>query len=203
MRKVSSQWGFTKKSIGLQVKSAVFYTTCNNSGSNGTGSIKNGGCGCGNSYDIPTSSSSSQAIRHNNNNNNNNNNSMSCLAGLRHPTELENYPLHSDDWRRAVCQLYRAILKLHVLRLLPVQRAFGDRFVRVEFERHVDAGERHARVFYAEWYMYAAQLEIGGSSGRPLTAEEERLLTPEQQQRLQELRSRVVQVRQTDPDFKL
>ncbi|KEG09920.1 hypothetical protein DQ04_04441020 [Trypanosoma grayi] len=129
-------------------------------------------------------------------------NNSGGLVSLPHPTQLEPLAFRGEAWRRAVCQLYRAILKLHVTRLLPVQREFGDHFVQVEFQRHVDATEKHARIFYASWYGYVAQLEMGQTS-RELTEEERRQLTPEQKETLRELRSHVAQARQTDPDFML
>ncbi|EAN92167.1 hypothetical protein C3747_48g149 [Trypanosoma cruzi] len=124
------------------------------------------------------------------------------LAPLPHPTQLEALPFRSEQWRRAFCQLYRVIFKLHRSRLLPVQREFGDRFVQVEFQRHMDATEKHARIFYQSWYGYVAQLEAGETS-REFTEEERSQLTPEQKETLRELRGHVMRVRQTDPDFAL
>ncbi|RNF13317.1 uncharacterized protein Tco025E_06347 [Trypanosoma conorhini] len=124
------------------------------------------------------------------------------LAPLPHPTQLETVTFRGEPWRRAMCQLYRVIFKLHQSRLLPMQREFGDRFVQVEFQRHMDASEKHARIFYQSWYGYVAQLEAGQTS-RELTEEELRQLTPEQKEKLRELRGHVMQVRQTDSDFVL
>ncbi|ESL10332.1 hypothetical protein TRSC58_01938 [Trypanosoma rangeli SC58] len=124
------------------------------------------------------------------------------LVPLPHPTELEAVVFRGETWRQAMRQLYRVIFKLHRLRLHPMQREFGDRFVQVEFQRHMDAAEKHARIFYQSWYGYVAQLETGQTS-RELTEEERRQLTPEQKEKLRELRGQVMQVRQTDSDFVL
>lgn len=108
----------------------------------------------------------------------------------------------SEEWRRAMTTIYRVILKLHAIRLEPIQREFGDKFVRAEFRRHAIANEKYAKIFYTSWYDYVVQLERG-VTGRSLTKAERELLTDEQKKTLGEIRSYVVQQRQVDGDFVL
>lgn len=98
--------------------------------------------------------------------------------------------------------LYRTILKLHVIKLAPVQREFGDKFVRSEFHRHLIANEKYARLFYASWYDYVAQLDRGVTS-RNLTKDEAALLSDDQKGKLTEIRRYVVQQKQSTGDFTL
>lgn len=138
--------------------------------------------------------------------------SSSCGAGasspvmqmLLHPTRLSSSSVafRSEEWRRAMCTLYRVILKLHAIRLQPAQRDLGDKFVRAEFQRHRMANEKYATLFYSSWYGYVAQLESGVTS-REMTAEERSMLSDDQKGKLAELRSYVIQKRQTDGDFVL
>ena len=123
---------------------------------------------------------------------------------LLHPTRLSSSSVafRSEEWRRAMCTLYRVILKLHAIRLQPAQRDLGDKFVRAEFQRHRMANEKYATLFYSSWYGYVAQLESGVTS-REMTAEERSMLSDDQKGKLAELRSYVIQKRQTDGDFVL
>nr|CCC95005.1 conserved hypothetical protein [Trypanosoma congolense IL3000] len=128
-----------------------------------------------------------------------------CRSGLRalpHPTELSSTLFRSEEWRGAMCHMYRTLYKLHVTKLQPVQREFGNRFIQAEFQRHIDAPEKHARIFYESWYSYAMQLSAGQTS-RDMTAEEQRLLTEEQKETLRKLRSHAVQMKQHEPGFSL
>ncbi|KAG8348446.1 putative Complex 1 protein (LYR family) Complex1 LYR like [Trypanosoma vivax] len=127
---------------------------------------------------------------------------LSGLASLPHPAQLDTLSFRSEAWRSAMCHLYRTLLKLHLARLQPVQREFGDRFVQTEFQRHTSMSEKHARIFYSKWYEYAAHLWMGQTS-RDLTAEEQHQLTPDQKETLKQLRSHVVLARQNDPNFML
>jgi hypothetical protein len=126
------------------------------------------------------------------------------LQLLRRPQELgsQECSFRSEEWRHAMLTLYRVILKLHAVRLEPVQRTFGDKFVKNEFRRHAMANEKYARIFYASWVDYIVQLERGATS-RSLTRDEESMLSAEQKGKLAEIRSYVVQQRQTDGDFTL
>lgn len=72
--------------------------------------------------------------------------------------------------------------------LTPPQREFGNQFVHSEFHRHSDADAVSARTFYQSWYEYVMQLASGVTS-REMTEHEKRLLTDEQQEKLQQLHS--------------
>ncbi|CUG92415.1 unnamed protein product [Bodo saltans] len=126
------------------------------------------------------------------------------LQLLRRPQELgsQQCSFRSEEWRQSMLTLYRVILKLHAVRLEPVQRTFGDKFVKNEFRRHAMANEKYARIFYSSWVDYIVQLERGATS-RSLTRDEESMLSAEQKGKLAEIRSYVVQQRQTDGDFTL
>lgn len=127
------------------------------------------------------------------------------LRSLRHPSLVgsEVCAFRTVEWKSAMTALYRVILKMHAVALpSPAQRTFGDKFVKSEFRRHAMANEKYARIFYASWFDYVAQLDRGVTS-RPLTASEQAMLSPEQKEKLAEIRSYVVQKRQTDGDFVL
>eukprot|EP00331_Platyophrya_macrostoma_P004279 CAMPEP_0176424368 /NCGR_PEP_ID=MMETSP0127-20121128/10801_1 /TAXON_ID=938130 /ORGANISM="Platyophrya macrostoma, Strain WH" /LENGTH=144 /DNA_ID=CAMNT_0017805423 /DNA_START=90 /DNA_END=524 /DNA_ORIENTATION=+ len=126
------------------------------------------------------------------------------LQSLVHPTQLGSSECEflSEAWKRSMLTLYRTILKLHVMKLQPVQREFGDKFVRAEFHRHITANEKYARLFYASWFDYVAQLDRGVTS-RNLTKEEAALLSTDQKGKLTDIRRYVVQQKQTSGDFTL
>ncbi|EAN79369.1 hypothetical protein, conserved [Trypanosoma brucei brucei TREU927] len=128
--------------------------------------------------------------------------SISGLQALPHPMELSSVEYRSEGWTHAICRLYRTLYKLHAKQLHPIQREFGDRFVQTEFQRHIDASEKHARIFYQSWYSYAVQLLVGQTS-RDMTAEEQQQLTPEQKETMRRLRSHVLQAKQSEPGFHL
>lgn len=67
------------------------------------------------------------------------------------------------------------------------QREFGNVFVHGEFQRHMDADAISALTFYEGWYDYILQL-ASGITARELTDSEKRLLSPEQKEKLKELR---------------
>ena len=90
--------------------------------------------------------------------------------------------------------LFRVIMKLHAIKLLPAQKELGDRFVRTEFQRHKMANEKFSKLFYQGWLEYVVQLERGITS-KEMSADETKLLNDEQKQRLVDLRRHVIQMK--------
>lgn len=126
------------------------------------------------------------------------------MKSLLHPSNLGSADCEflSESWKRSMLNLYRTILKLHAMKLQPVQREFGDKFVRSEFHRHITANEKYARLFYVSWYDYIAQLDRGVTS-RNMSKEEAAMLSDDQKGKLTEIRRYVVQQKQTSGDFTL
>ena len=93
-----------------------------------------------------------------------------------------------------MCTLYRTILKFHAVCLPHAQRQLGDRFVRAEFHRHVSTNEKYATIFYQSWVDYVVQLE-GGVTSREMTPAEKALLTPDQKEKMDALRTEVARMK--------
>ena len=121
---------------------------------------------------------------------------MGSIAMMTPPTQLgtEGCAFRSETWRRSMIDLYRVILKLHAIKLLPAQKELGDRFVRAEFQRHKMANEKFSKLFYEGWLGYVLQLERGITS-KEMSPEETKLLNDEQKQRLVDLRRHVIQMK--------
>ncbi|OQR82045.1 hypothetical protein THRCLA_23252 [Thraustotheca clavata] len=85
--------------------------------------------------------------------------------------------------------LYRSILRLHRKKLEPVMRVLGDRYVRDEFKRHVDAKPEFVAGFLAEWQKYHDMLaQQRDSFGKDLSSDERKLMDDQQKKKLDELR---------------
>lgn len=114
----------------------------------------------------------------------------------------EEVPFRSDAWKRSMLDMYRVIMKLHAIKLLPAQKELGDRFVRAEFQRHKMANEKFSKLFYQGWLEYVVQLERGITS-KEMSASETKLLNDEQKQRLVDLRRHVIQMKKDRGEFVL
>ena len=126
----------------------------------------------------------------------------SILRRFPHPNELGKGELEfrSTPWKKTMCQLYRTILKLHAVKLQPLQRELGDKFVHAEFHRHIVANEKYSIVFYQSWLEYCVQVE-SGITERELTKEERDSLNEEQQGKLKDLRTEAMRMKVESGDF--
>lgn len=122
---------------------------------------------------------------------------MVFTLSLRNPNEMgsseHNCEYLSDGWKQSVIHLYRVIFKVHTKFLHPLQREFGDGFVRSQFNLHRHLDERQALTFYKSWVDYVAQIE-SGVVGRDMSAEEEALLTDEQRAKMGEIRKETIEI---------
>ncbi|KAG5177701.1 hypothetical protein JKP88DRAFT_226415 [Tribonema minus] len=99
--------------------------------------------------------------------------------------------MSSPSSNRAALKLYRSILHLHRTVLPASHRAVGDKYIKAEFKAHKDAKPEHVPPFMRGWETYKERLRMQQSQfGRDLRTDEQQSLTAEQQQKLEELRSR-------------
>lgn len=96
----------------------------------------------------------------------------------------------AEGWKKAMLRLYRTVLRCHAV-FLPhdAQRRFGDQFVRSEFRSHRTANEHRCVLFYQSWADYCVQLAAGVTQ-RDLSPSEWEMLSPEQKEKLLEVRRR-------------
>jgi hypothetical protein len=89
-------------------------------------------------------------------------------------------------------RLYRSILKEHRNRLPPNMRTMGNSYVKNEFKLHKNAKPEQLVRFFEGWTKYLEDLQ-GRSSGfgKKLSDEEQAVLSPEQQAKLEELKREI------------
>lgn len=85
--------------------------------------------------------------------------------------------------------LYRAILTTHRRVLPATHRALGDTYVKAEWRLHKQAKPQQASQFLTEWTRYLVELETQPVLGAELKPEQVRALSPEQQEKLSQLRT--------------
>lgn len=175
------------------------------------------------------------------------------LARVQDPSSLSSIPFRSAEWKAAVVQLYRTILRLHnkplafslstslkegpekamqeVSGLSKVgnheaasslldegtglrgpsefpssdvmfryvltddQRIFGNSFLKMQFEAHMDADSVTATNFYASWYDYIIQL-ASGITAKEMNDAEKKLLTDNQKSKLEDLKIGLISLRE-------
>jgi hypothetical protein len=99
--------------------------------------------------------------------------------------------MSNSEVTRKALQLFKNIMVLHQTKLPPALKALGDTYVRKEFKIHMYKGNC-SRVqfeqFLNAWRSYAdmvrAQEQV---TGKPLSAEQKRLLNDKQRDQLEEL----------------
>jgi hypothetical protein len=92
--------------------------------------------------------------------------------------------------------LYRAILREHRNRLPAEMRALGDTYVKAEFHQHKTAGEAQVKRFFTAWNNYLTLLCKQNDQegfGRPLDEDSKNLLSPEQQQKVEDLKREAIE----------
>eukprot|EP00742_Colponemidia_sp_Colp-10_P025052 GILJ01030235.1.p1 GENE.GILJ01030235.1~~GILJ01030235.1.p1 ORF type:complete len:118 (+),score=16.76 GILJ01030235.1:3-356(+) len=108
-------------------------------------------------------------------------------------SEEHNCEFMSDNWKHAMTHLYRVIFKAHLKYLHPLQREFGDGFIRSQFNLHKSIDERQALTFYKSWVDYVAQIE-SGVAGKDMSQDEIDLLSDDQKSKLNEIRRETIEI---------
>lgn len=92
---------------------------------------------------------------------------------------------------RKALQLYKDILVLHSAKLPAAMKALGDMYVRKEFKTHMYKGNcsrTQFEQFMNAWKSYADMIRSQQTvTGKPLSAEQRRLLNDSQRGQLEEL----------------
>lgn len=76
------------------------------------------------------------------------------------------------------------------------QRMFGNSFLKMQFEAHMDADSVTATNFYASWYDYIIQL-ASGITQKEMTDAEKKLLSDDQKGKLDDLKSGIISLRES------
>lgn len=79
------------------------------------------------------------------------------------------------------------------------QRLFGNSFLKMQFEAHMDADSVTATNFYASWYEYVLQL-ASGVTEKEMTDAEKKLFTDDQKDKLKVLKSGFISFRSNNQD---
>jgi hypothetical protein len=103
--------------------------------------------------------------------------------------------------RRAL-QLFKDIMVLHRDKLSPAMKALGDNYVRKEFRIHMYGGScsnAQFEQFLTAWKSYADLIRSQQNvTGKPMSAEQKRLLNEKQRSQLEELESATVELVKPD-----
>ena len=99
--------------------------------------------------------------------------------------------MSSGEITRKALQLYKEIMVLHKHKLPPAMRALGDTYVRKEFKAHMYQGNcsrAQFEQFLNAWKSYAETIRQQETvQGKPLSAEQRRLMNDAQRAQLEEL----------------
>jgi hypothetical protein len=104
---------------------------------------------------------------------------------------LEEAAMSTKEVTRRALQLYKEIFVLHRIKLPPAMKALGDMYVRKEFKMHMYKGNcsrTQFEQFINAWKSYAEMIRSQETvTGKPLSAEQRRLLNDSQRGQLEEL----------------
>jgi hypothetical protein len=113
------------------------------------------------------------------------------VCELSDPLLLEEAAMSTKEVTRRALQLYKEIFVLHRIKLPPAMKALGDMYVRKEFKMHMYKGNcsrTQFEQFINAWKSYAEMIRSQETvTGKPLSAEQRRLLNDSQRGQLEEL----------------
>jgi hypothetical protein len=113
------------------------------------------------------------------------------VCELSDPLLLEEAAMSTKEVTRRALQLYKEIFVLHRIKLPPAMKALGDMYLRKEFKTHMYRGNcsrTQFEQFINAWKSYAEMIRSQESvTGKPLSAEQRRLLNDSQRGQLEEL----------------
>ncbi|KAL9643461.1 hypothetical protein ABK040_010076 [Willaertia magna] len=113
-------------------------------------------------------------------------------------SNLNKLPFRTMEWKYTCLSLYKHILKLHQLKLLPQQRLLGDSYVKQEFKLNKTDEEKFARPFVEEWLQYVEILENAEDAaivGKEMPEEDVQSLSDEQKEQFYKLKEETEKVR--------